>query len=169
MRDFGIFWAVNWYRDSLENNRGLKGIPSKCSYSIDATPALRATRANEHSPGKYVPGLTRDEEPGIPHPDRAPAFGAAIADQREEAKFPRSAIHHKLQFLSNVAEANPSKLGMSIRPSLGFPSMQTVNRTLKGFKVTSALSKDQTIIWRYGDSAMGEECPIDGQLGIYAA
>lgn len=44
--------------------------------------------------------------------------------------------------------------------------MKTIYSTLKGFKVTSALSKDQTVIWQYGDRAVGEECPINGPFGI---
>ncbi|EJK82459.1 hypothetical protein PMI03_03648 [Rhizobium sp. AP16] len=44
--------------------------------------------------------------------------------------------------------------------------MKTIYSTLKGFKVTSALSKDRTVIRQYGDCAMGEDCPINGPFGI---
>ena len=162
MRDLGILWAMHWYRNGSEN------IPSKSSDTINIYPPARIAEAIDHSPRKALAGLKSIERPGRPDTEIPPAFGIAIAGLRANDTCPRNMAHRQLENLGDVVEAGPSKSVRSINPSLGFPSMKTVYRTLKGFKVTSALSNDQTIIWRYGDSAMGEECPIDGQLGIYA-
>ncbi|MEZ2221794.1 hypothetical protein [Rhizobium sp. RCC_161_2] len=168
MRDLGIFWATHWHHVGLENNCGLEGISNTRSHGIDMHPPFHAARASEYSPGKYLPGLTSDDEPRIPLTGRIPAFGTAIADRSKKAKCQSDVTNHKLQFVSGIAVANPGKSRRSIRPSLGFTSVKTAYSTLKGFKMTRALNTDQTTIWRYGDCAMGRNCPINGLFGIYA-
>ncbi|NTF84627.1 hypothetical protein [Rhizobium rhizogenes] len=81
----------------------------------------------------------------------------------------RKATDHRYRqttLLGEAVEEDHGKLKQAIGPAVGCPSMKTIYSTLKGFKVTSALSKDRTVIRQYGDCAMGEDCPINGPFGI---
>jgi hypothetical protein len=147
MRDSGIFQAPPRYGKNSESDRELDGISSRDGCTIHVHP--RFWLGPKDDAGRHLVPIGDIE---------------ILATDREsfEGEFPYGIKYHKLYHRAAVAEANPGTFSRSI----GCLPMRTNHCALKGLKVASALSKDQTIIWRYGDSATGEECPISGQLGV---
>ncbi len=146
MRDLGISWAPPRSGKDSESDRELDGIPGRCGRTIHVHPLFRLGPKDDA--GRHV----------IP---RAGIAILAADGQGFDGEFSREINHQKLWSLGVVAKADPG--GNRSTESSPMPTRYLVP---KGFKVASALSKDRTVIWRYGDSATGEECPIDGQLGI---
>ena len=67
--------------------------------------------------------------------DKAPTYGAAIAQLKAEGKCPNETKHRQVKYLNNVVEADHGKLKQLIGPVRGFKTMRTAYATIKGFEV----------------------------------
>jgi IS6 family transposase len=101
--------------------------------------------------------------------DKAPIYGPAIVDLKNEGKLPEETVHRQVKCLNNVIEADHGKLKQLIKPVRGFKSLKTAYATLKGFEVMHAIRKGQAALWRYGGDIMGEVRLIERNFGIYAS
>src|SRR3546814_11434729 len=100
----------------------------------------RSTRTD--TPFPYTT-LFRSEKPAKLNTDKAPSYGAAIAELKREGKLAAETEHRQVKYLNNVLEADHGKLKMLIKPVRGFKSMPTAYATIKGFEVMRALRKGQ--------------------------
>ena len=103
----------------------------------------RNTAAAKRFLAKAVRGLKDWEQPQIINTDKAPSYGAAIAELKKEGKLPKELEHRQAKYLNNVVEADHGKLKQLIRPVRGFKILKTAYATIKGFEVMRALRKGQ--------------------------
>ena len=129
----------------------------------------RRAKAAKRFLGKALNGLKDWEKPLKINTDKAPAYGVAIAELKEEGKLPDKTEHRQVKYLNNRIEADHGKLKILIKPVRGFKTMKTAYATIKGFEVMRALKKGQAAFWQYGGGIMGEVRLIERQFGIYAA
>jgi len=129
----------------------------------------RSAKAAKRFLGKALNGLKDWEKPLKINTDKAPAYGVAIAELKEEGKLPDKTEHRQVKYLNNRIEADHGKLKILIKPVRGFKTMKTAYATIKGFEVMRALKKGQAAFWQYGGGIMGEVRLIERQFGIYAA
>jgi len=129
----------------------------------------RSAKAAKRFLGKALNGLKDWEKPLKINTDKAPAYGVAIAELKEEGKLPDETEHRQVKYLNNRIEADHGKLKILIKPVRGFKTMKTAYATIKGFEVMRALKKGQAAFWQYGGGIMGEVRLIERQFGIYAA
>lgn len=99
--------------------------------------------------------------------DKAPAYGAAIAELKEQGLCPEDVVHRQVKYLNNIVEADHGKLKRLIKPTLGFQCMKTAYATLKGFEVMHMFRKGQMDFWKYGQGLAGEIRLVESQFGIY--
>src|SRR3546814_12528792 len=97
------------------------------------------------------------EKPAKLNTDKAPSYGAAIAELKREGKLAAETEHRQVKYLNNVLEADHGKLKMLIKPVRGFKSMPTAYATIKGFEVMRALRKGKAQAWCPQPGTRGEE------------
>lgn len=70
-------------------------------------------------------GLKDWEKPLKINTDKAPTYGIANAELKDEGKCLEETIHRQVKYLNNIVEADHGKLKRLIKPTLGFKSMKT--------------------------------------------
>jgi transposase-like protein len=103
--------------------------------------ARRNTAAAERSLGKALSGLKDWAKPTVINTDKAPTYGAALAELKKEGKCPAQTLHRQIKYLNNSIEADHGKLKQLIRPIRGFKTLKTSYATIRGFEVMHALRK----------------------------
>ena len=73
--------------------------------------------------------------------DKAPTYGAAVKEMKDEGLIPNSLQHRQIKYLNNRLESDHGKLKRLIKPTLGFKSMKTAYATIKGFEVMRMFKK----------------------------
>ncbi len=126
----------------------------------------RNAKAANRFLGKALGGFKEWEKPRVINTDKAPAYGAAIADLKKSGKCPEDTEHRQVKYLNNVVEANHGKLKRLIKPTLGFKSLKMAYATIKGFEVTRALKKKQARAYQIQPSIAGEVRLIERAFGI---
>src|SRR3546814_4122011 len=136
-------------------------------YTIDFyLSSTRSARAAKRFLGKALRGLKDWEKPAKLNTDKAPSYGAAIAELKREGKLAAETEHRQVKYLNNVLEADHGKLKMLIKPVRGFKSMPTAYATIKGFEVMRALRKGQAQAWCLQPGIMGEVRLVERAFGI---
>ena len=101
----------------------------------------RNTKSAKRFLGKALRGLKEWEIPSTINTDKAPAYGDAIRQLKEEGKCPEDLEHRQVKYLNNRVEADHGKLKRLINPVRGFQSMKTAYATIKGFEVMHMFKK----------------------------
>jgi transposase-like protein len=107
---------------------------------FDLSPTRNA-RAAKRFLGKALNRLKEWEKSEIINKDKAPTYGIAISELKDEGKCPEKTLHRQVKYLNNVVEADHGKLKQLIRPVRGFKTLKTAYATIAGFEVMSALAK----------------------------
>jgi len=128
--------------------------------------STRSAKAAKRFLGKALRGLKDWEKPTKLNTDKAPSYGAAIAELKREGKLAPETEHRQVKYLNNVIEADHGKLKMLIKPVRGFKSMATAYATIKGFEVMRALRKGQARPWCLQPGIKGEVRLIERSFGI---
>ena len=118
--------------------RALDKLGNTIDFYLSAT---RNTKAAKRFLGKALRGLKAWEQPEVLNTDKAPTYGAAIAQLEAEGKCPHETKHRQVKYLNNVVEADHGKLELLIRPVRGFKTMKTAYATIKGFEVMRAAQR----------------------------
>jgi len=116
----------------------------------------RNAKAAKRFLGKALRGLKEWGKPPTINTDKAPAYGDAIRQLKEEGKCPEDVKHRQIKYLNNRVEADHGKLKRLINPVRGFQSMKTAYATIKGFEVMYMFKKGQFKLWQYGQGLVGE-------------
>ncbi len=131
--------------------------------------STRNKRAAKKFLSKALRGLKDCEKPRIINTDKAPTYGPAIAELKEEKVCPENLVHRQVKYLNNIVEADHGKLKRLIKPVRGFKSMKTEYATIKGFELMRMFRKGQMDAGLYGQGLTGEIRLIERQFGIYTA
>ncbi|WP_336985147.1 IS6 family transposase, partial [Asaia sp. HN128] len=123
----------------------------------------RNAKAAKRFLGKAVNGLKNWEKPETINTDKAPTYGIAIKELKQEGKPPGTVQHRQVKYLNNVIEADHGKLKQMITPVCGFKTLKTAYPTIKGFEVMRALKKGQTKLFQFQNGIMGEVRLIERQ------
>lgn len=75
--------------------------------------------------GKALKGMKSWAHPKTINTDKAPTFGPAIAELKEEGKCPEDTQHRQVKYLNNNIETDHGKLKRLINPVRGFKSKKT--------------------------------------------
>jgi transposase, IS6 family len=126
----------------------------------------RNTAAAKRFLGKALNGLKNWEKPTVINTDKAPTYGAALAELKAEGKCPEDTEHRQVKYLNNVVEADHGKLKHVIRPVGGFKTLKTAYATIKGFEVMRALRKGQAVAVNITRDMRGEARLIERAFGI---
>ena len=94
--------------------------------------------------------------PSTINTDKAPDYGTAIDDLKQENKCPDGTNNRQVKYLNNAVEADHGKLKRLIKPTLGFQSMKTAYATINGFEVMHMFKKGQFNMWQYSQGTAGE-------------
>jgi len=129
----------------------------------------RNTKAAKRFLGKALKGMKSWAHPQTINTDKAPTFGPAIAQLKEEGKCPKDTVHRQVKYLNNRVEADHGKLKRLINPVRGFKSLKTAYATIKGFEVMRMFRKGQMNAWINGQGLPGEIRLIERQFEIYTA
>ncbi|NYZ16617.1 IS6 family transposase [Azospirillum sp. RWY-5-1] len=116
----------------------------------------RNTTAAKRFLNKALNGLKDGEKPTVINTDKAPTYGAALAELKAEGKCPEDTEHRQVKYLNNVVEADHGKLKQLIRPVRGFKTLKTAYATIKGFEVMRALRKGQAAAFNITRDVRGE-------------
>ena len=111
-------------------------------------------RRNAKSAKQFLGKLLRrskDRQPAKVNTGKNPAYGAAIAELKDEGKLDDGILHRQIKYLNNRIEADHGKLKIIIKPVRGFQSMKTAYATIKGFEVMRMFKKKQFDYWMYGN------------------
>jgi len=132
---------------------------------------LSPTR-NKKAAKRFLGKALKSTKPWV-HPqtintDKAPTFGAAIDELKEEDKCPENTVHRQVKYLNNIVEADHGKLKWLINPMRGFKSMKIAYVTIKEFELTHMFKKGQMDAWKYGQGLTGKIRLIERQFNIYA-
>ena len=128
--------------------------------------STRNSKAAKRFLGKALKGLKDWELPDVLNTDKAPAYGAAIAELKDEGKCPPETEHRQAKYLNNIVEADHGKLKQLIRPVRGFKTMKTAYATIKGFEVMRALRKGQARAFNVQGGIKGEVRMIERAFGL---
>ena len=109
------------------------------------------------------------EKPTVINTDKAPSYGAALAELKKEGKCPAETLHRQVKYLNNVIEADHGKLKQLIRPVRGFKSLKTAYATIKGFEVMRALRKGQAAAFNITCDIRGEARIVERAFGLGAS
>ena len=131
--------------------------------------STRNTKAAKRFLGKALKGMKAWAHPQTINTDKAPTYGPAIAQLKEEGKCSEDTVHRQVKYLNNIVEADHGKLKRLINPVRGFKSMKTAYATIKGFEVMRMFRKGQMNAWISDQGLIGEIRLIDSQFGIYTA
>jgi transposase-like protein len=129
--------------------------------------ATRNLQAAKTFLGKALRAYKEWERPQRINTDKAPAYGKAIVQLKNEGRCPVELTHRTIPFLNNGLEADHGQLKRLIKPTLGFKSMKTAYATIKGFEVMRMFKKGQLAPWTYGQGLWGEIQLIHRQFGLY--
>ncbi len=72
--------------------------------------STRNTKAAKRFLGKALRGLKAWEIPATINTDKAPAYGAAIAELKKQGLCPDDVAHRQVKYLNNIIEADHGKL-----------------------------------------------------------
>jgi hypothetical protein len=120
-------------------------------------------------PGQRPEGVKDWEKPTIINTDKAPTYGVAISELKDEGKCPEKTVHRQVKYLNNVVEADHGKLKQLIRPVRGFKILKTAYATIMGFEVMRALRKGQAAIFNLTQDIRGEARIVERAFGIGAS
>ncbi len=109
------------------------------------------------------------EKPEVINTDKAPTYGMAISELKDEGKCPEKTFHRQVKYLNNVVEADHGKLKQLIRPVRGFKTLKTAYATIKGFEVMRALRKGQAAVFNLTRDICGEARIVERAFGIGAS
>ena len=126
----------------------------------------RNTKAAKRFLAKALKGLKDWEIPLKINTDKAPTYGAAIAELKKAGKLPEDTQHRQVKYLNNVVEADHGKLKQLIRPVRGFKSLKTAYATIKGFEVMHALHKGQARGFCIQPDIRGEVRLVERAFGL---
>lgn len=126
----------------------------------------RNTQAAKRFLGKALNGLKDWEKPEIINTDKAPAYGAAIAELKQAGKCPEHTRHRQVKYLNNIIESDHGKLKQLIRPVRGFKTLKSAYATIKGFEVMRALRKGQASLFNVSNDTLGEARIVERAFGI---
>ena len=143
--------------------RALDKLGNTIDFYLSAT---RNTKAAKRFLGKALRGLKAWEQPEVLNTDKAPTYGAAIAQLKAEGKCPTETRHRQVKYLNNVIEADHGKLKQLIRPVRGFKTMKTAYATIKGFEVMRALRKGQAEMFALQGGIVGEARIVERAFGV---
>lgn len=118
--------------------------------------STRNTTAAKRFLSKALNGLKAWETPMVINTDKAPTYGAALAELKAEGKCPEETEHRQVKYLNNVVEADHGKLKLLIRPVRGFKTLKTAYATIKGVEVMRALRKGQASSFNITRDLRGE-------------
>ncbi|HRB28863.1 MAG TPA: IS6 family transposase [Nitrosomonas sp.] len=127
----------------------------------------RHKKAAKRFLGKALKSIKPWAHPQTINTDKAPTFGPAIDELKEEGKCSKDTVHRQVKYLNNIIKADHGKLKRLIKPTLDFKSMKTAYATIKGFELMRMFKKGQREIWKYGRGLTGEIRLIERQFGIY--
>ncbi len=85
----------------------------------------RNTAAAKRFLGKALDGLKGWEKPTVVNTDKAPTYGAALAELEAEGKGPEDTGHRQARYLNNVVEAGHGKPRQLTRPVRGSGALKT--------------------------------------------
>jgi len=128
--------------------------------------STRNTKAAKRFLGKALKGLKDWEFPDVLNTDKAPTYGAAIAELKAEGKCPPETEHRQAKYLNNIVEADHGKLKQLIRPVRGFKTMKMAYATIKGFEVMRAQRKGQARTFNLQGGIKGEVRMIKRAFGL---
>ena len=111
---------------------------------------------------------SRDWTPRVINTDKNPAYGAAIAELKQEGRLPKETQHRQVKYLNNRLESDHGKLKRLIKPTLGFQSMKTAYATIKGFEAMRMFKKGQFVPWIEAIGGGTEASFVNRLFGIYA-
>ncbi len=126
----------------------------------------RSAKAAKRFLGKALKGLKDWEKPHVINTDKAPSYGAAIAELKAAGKLAAETEHRQVKYLNNVVEADHGKLKQLIRPVRGFKTLPTADATIKGFEVKRALRKGQAAAYNLTRDMLGEARMIERAFGV---
>ncbi len=126
----------------------------------------RNTAAAKRFLGKALNGLKNWEKPRVVNTDKAPTYGAALAELKKEGKCPEETLDRQVKYLNNVIEADHGKLKPLIRPVRGFKTLKTAYATIKGFEVMRALRKGQASAFNITGDIKGETRIVERAFGL---
>ena len=126
----------------------------------------RNTAAAKRFLGKALHGLKDWEKPRVINTDKAPTYGAALAELKQEGKCPAETLHRQVKYLNNVIEADHGKLKQLIRPVRGFKTLKSAYATIKGFEVMRALRKGQASAFNITRDIRGEARIVERAFGL---
>jgi transposase-like protein len=126
----------------------------------------RNTAAAKRFLGKAMNGLKAWEKPTVINTDKAPTYGAALAELKAEGKCPEETEHRQVKYLNDVLESDHGKLKQLIRPVRGFKTLRTADATIKGFEVMRALRKGQAAAFNLTRDIRGEARLVERAFGL---
>lgn len=109
------------------------------------------------------------EMPSTINTDKAPTYGVAIKELKDEGICLQDLEHRQVKYLNNRIESDHGKLKRLIKPTLGFKSLKTAYATIKGFEVMRMFKKGQMDLWKYGQGLKGEIRLVNQQFNVYTA
>ncbi|WP_417729129.1 IS6 family transposase [Roseovarius sp.] len=121
----------------------------------------RNTKAAKRFLGKALKGLKSWEQPRVINTDKAPTYAAALAELKQEGKYPKDVLHRQVKYPNNVVEADHGKLKQRIKPVRGFKTMKSAYATIKGFEAMRALRKGQSRSFNLTGDINGETRMIE--------
>ncbi|SCZ86430.1 IS6 family transposase [Nitrosomonas mobilis] len=130
--------------------------------------STRNKKAAKRFLGKALKSIKPSAHPETINTDKAPTFGPAINELKEEGKCQKDTVHRQIKHLNNIVEADHGKLKRLINPVRGFKSMKTVYATIKGFELMHMLIKGQMDAWKYGQALIEKIRLIERQFDIYS-
>jgi transposase-like protein len=113
-------------------------------------------------------GTPKRRKPEIINTDKAPTYGIAISELKNEGKCPDKTVHRQVKYLNNVVEADHGKLKQLIRPVRGFKTLKTAYATIMGFEVMRALRKGQAAVFNLTQDIRGEARIVERAFGLGA-
>tara|TARA_X000000950_G_C13674100_1_gene561161 strand:+ start:24 stop:782 length:759 start_codon:yes stop_codon:yes gene_type:complete len=128
--------------------------------------STRNTQAAKRFLGKALKGLKSWEQPCVINTDKAPTYGAALAELKKAGKCPTDVQHRQVKYLNNVVEADHGKLKQLIKPVRGFKTMKAAYATIKGFEVMRALRKGQSRSFNLTGDINGEVRMLERAFGL---
>ena len=128
--------------------------------------STRNAKAAKRFLGKALRGLKAWEQPEVLNTDKAPTYGAAIAQLKAEGKCLKDTRHRQVKYLNNVVEADRAKLKRLIRLVRGFKTLKTAYATIKGFEVMRALRQGQAEMFALQGGIVGEARIVERAFGV---
>ncbi len=93
----------------------------KRGYTIDFyLSSTRNMKTAKRFLGKALKSIKPWAHPQAINTDKAPTFGPAIDELKEEGKCPKDTVHRQVKYLNNIFEADHGKLKRLINPVRGF-------------------------------------------------